>query len=99
MRAARGAPAGAGAAVRCWLDSLLAGVEVVAVLRAIQAVDVGDDSGLRSTWEEICVQIQGELSIAWGAYDETVLQLFLRRKRRFHPFFGCGDSPGMHKAE
>ncbi|MFJ4248714.1 DarT ssDNA thymidine ADP-ribosyltransferase family protein [Pseudomonas sp. NPDC089741] len=32
----------------------------------------GDDSPLRSIWEEICVQQQGKLSFFWRAYQETV---------------------------
>jgi hypothetical protein len=35
----------------------------------------GDDSGLKTTWDEICVQIQYEQSFAWEAYDETVKAL------------------------
>ena len=29
----------------------------------------GDDSGLRNTWEEICVQVRGEKSLYWDAYE------------------------------
>jgi len=32
----------------------------------------GDDSGLKNTWEEICVQLQGDESIHWGVYEEVV---------------------------
>lgn len=32
----------------------------------------GDDSILTNTWEEICVQIQGERSIFWDAYILTI---------------------------
>src|SRR3982750_3304045 len=35
----------------------------------------GDDSGLRNTWDEICVQIQLERSFAWDVYEETVASL------------------------
>ncbi len=34
----------------------------------------GDDFGLTSAWEEICVQVQGEESSSWEAYDLTVRQ-------------------------
>jgi len=34
----------------------------------------GDDSGLRSAWQEFCVQVQGEESYFWDAYVETVKQ-------------------------
>jgi len=32
----------------------------------------GPDSGLKSVWDEICVQAQGEESPAWDAYTEIV---------------------------
>jgi hypothetical protein len=32
----------------------------------------GDDSGLKTVWDEICVQVQYEESILWDAYDLTV---------------------------
>ena len=32
----------------------------------------GDDSGLKTTWDEICVQVQGEESLYWEVYVETV---------------------------
>ncbi len=35
----------------------------------------GDDSGLKNAWDEICVQIQGEESYTWDAYDLTVKQM------------------------
>lgn len=35
----------------------------------------GEDSGLVSIWEEICVQIQGQQSIFWEMYDDIVCDL------------------------
>jgi hypothetical protein len=35
----------------------------------------GDDSGLTNAWEEICVQVQGEQSALWDAYDVMVRQV------------------------
>ena len=32
----------------------------------------GDDSGLNSTWDELCVQIQGQEWVTWDAYEDTV---------------------------
>jgi hypothetical protein len=32
----------------------------------------GEGSGLKNTWDEICVQLQWEESFSWRAYDETV---------------------------
>lgn len=37
----------------------------------------GDDSGLTSTWQEICVQVQGEESDSWDAYLLTIHQVVL----------------------
>jgi hypothetical protein len=35
----------------------------------------GDDSGLTNAWDEICVQVQGQESVSWDAFDLTVRQL------------------------
>ena len=32
----------------------------------------GDDSPLKNTWEEICVQMQGAGSVCWSAYEATI---------------------------
>lgn len=32
----------------------------------------GDDTPLKNSWEEICVQLQTEESFAWSAYETTV---------------------------
>lgn len=32
----------------------------------------GEDSGLANTWDEICVQLQGEDSYFWDTYEEVV---------------------------
>ncbi|MGD9781803.1 MAG: hypothetical protein AB7V14_06585 [Kiritimatiellia bacterium] len=32
----------------------------------------GDDSGLTNSWDEICVQIQGEKFALWSAYEDTI---------------------------
>lgn len=37
----------------------------------------GEDSGLINVWEEICVQVRGEESVFWDAY-QTVIDDFLR---------------------
>jgi hypothetical protein len=43
---------------------------------ALQRMDyclmAADDSGLTSTWDEVCVQIQGEESGAWEEYERTI---------------------------
>lgn len=32
----------------------------------------GENSGLKNVWDEICVQIQGEYSFHWEAYESTI---------------------------
>ena len=32
----------------------------------------GDDSSLENIWDEICVQVQGEYSIFWDLYEDTI---------------------------
>jgi len=46
--------------------------KVVAALQRMNITLSGDDSGLKTTWDEICVQVQYEESFAWEVYDETV---------------------------
>ena len=41
-------------------------------LRRMKTTLSGDDEGLINTWDEICVQIQGEASIYWDIYRDTV---------------------------
>jgi hypothetical protein len=45
-------------------------------IRVLQKMDhclmAGDDSGLTSTWDEVCVQIQGQESVQWNAYESTI---------------------------
>jgi hypothetical protein len=45
---------------------------VIAALQRLTSKLSGDDSGLESIWEELCVQMQFQESFAWEAYDETV---------------------------
>jgi hypothetical protein len=39
----------------------------------------GDDSGLKTVWDEICVQQQHEQSISWPVYEETIRALIAAR--------------------
>ncbi len=32
----------------------------------------GDDSGLKNVWEEICVQVQGDMSMYWEIYEDVI---------------------------
>lgn len=51
-----------------------AAVRAVRHLSKIPSTLSGDDSGLRTTWEEFCVQVQGEQSFFWEDYQLTVRQ-------------------------
>jgi hypothetical protein len=46
------------------------------VIRALQRITnamlSGDDSGLRNSWDEICVQAQGQESVDWETYLQTM---------------------------
>jgi hypothetical protein len=48
------------------------------VIKALQQLKngllSGDDSCLANAWDELCVQIQGEHSFQWDAYEMTVEQ-------------------------
>jgi len=46
--------------------------KVIAFLRQMTDTMSDDDSELKTTWDEICVQVQDEKSFYWDAYDETV---------------------------
>ncbi len=46
--------------------------KVISDLRQMTDTMPGDDSELKTTWDEICVQVQDEKSFHWDAYDETV---------------------------
>lgn len=46
--------------------------QVILALEGNHDTTSGDDSGLSNVWEEICVQVQGEHSSSWQAYDDTV---------------------------
>lgn len=49
--------------------------KVIADLQRMELTLSGDDSELKTTWDEICAQVQYEQSFAWDAYDETVKTL------------------------
>lgn len=46
--------------------------KVIADLQDMKDTMSGDDSGLKTTWDEICVQVQDRESWFWDAYDHTV---------------------------
>jgi hypothetical protein len=46
----------------------------------------GDDSPLKNSWEEICVQCQDENSIFCSAYEDTIrkfVRMFMQKLQRF----------------
>lgn len=62
--------------VRQWATGIAAraAVRTVRQLAKMPATLSGDDSGLRSVWEEFCVQVKGDESIFWDEYQDTVKQ-------------------------
>ena len=45
---------------------------VIRELRQMTDTMSGDDSELKTTWDEICAQVQDQESFHWDAYDATV---------------------------
>jgi hypothetical protein len=37
-----------------------------------EGMQSGDDTPIKNIWDEVCVQIQSELSVMWDAYLETI---------------------------
>lgn len=46
---------------------------------------LGEDTGLKNTWEEICVQIQYEQSVLWDAYEDTIDAIILAHVEKLEP--------------
>lgn len=42
----------------------------------------GEDSGLATLWDELCVQVQGEESLLWDEYEDLVQDLALEHVRK-----------------
>jgi hypothetical protein len=62
--------------------------KVIKGLRKLNNPDIllsGDNSGLRNLWDEICVQIQGEYSIHWDAYENTIDEFIWDELQKLHP--------------
>lgn len=49
--------------------------QTIKALQGLKDTLSSEDSGLKTTWDEICVQVQGERSHDWDAYDETARTL------------------------
>lgn len=48
-------------------------------------LQAGEDSGLVSVWEEVCIQIQGQRSVLWAAYEDTVYRVVYREVESLPP--------------
>jgi len=46
--------------------------KTIADLKRMKGTLSGDDSKLKTTWDEICVEVQDEHSANWDAYEKTV---------------------------
>lgn len=46
--------------------------KVIGDLQKLEETLAGDDSGLKTVWDAVCVQVQFEQSVYWDAYDHTV---------------------------
>jgi hypothetical protein len=46
----------------------------------------GDDSGLKNTWEELCVQAQLERSVYWDIYIEDLQQSVAVEVEQLQPY-------------
>ena len=46
--------------------------KTIADLKRMKGTLSGDDSELKTTWDEICVQVQDEHSVNWDEYEKTV---------------------------
>jgi hypothetical protein len=49
--------------------------KVIAALQHMTDTLSGDDSGLETTWDEICPQVQYEKSFSWNSYNDTVRRI------------------------
>ena len=58
---------------------------VRALIKMRDCLTSGDDSGLVSVWEEICVQVQFEESFHWWAYDYAVYDIVRWEVKRLPP--------------
>ena len=48
---------------------------ILALQKMTDCLHSGDDSILQNMWDEVCVQVQGEESVLWGAYLDTMEHL------------------------
>lgn len=50
-----------------------------------EGLHAGDDSGLVSVWDEICVQVQGQQSALCDAYDRTAYSVIYEEVQKAPP--------------
>ena len=58
----------------------------IAELQKIKSTLSGEDTPLKNAWDEICVQIQGEESLFWEVYKETVNQIIRFYISKIEPY-------------
>ena len=69
--------------VAAWATRL--GRQVVSeVIRSLEGMEEGlsGDSDLENAWEEVCAQVQGEESIDWSIYEDTIESLLYSAVQR-----------------
>jgi hypothetical protein len=59
---------------------------ILALQRMTDYLGSGDDSELKNTWEEICVQVQFEQSVMWDVYEETMCALLAGEVELLKPY-------------
>ena len=57
-----------------------------ALRKLTENLALGDDTGLKNTWEEVCVQIQYEQSVLWDAYEDTIDAIILAHVEKLEQY-------------
>jgi len=60
--------------------------EVIRTLDGMEGGFSGEDSGLGSLWEEICVQVQHEQSTDWSTCDQTARETIQEVVEQLQPY-------------
>lgn len=50
----------------------ISGAIVRCFQKMTEGMQSGDDTSLKNLWDEICVQVQGQQSVAWDLYLDTI---------------------------
>jgi hypothetical protein len=59
---------------------------IVTLQRMKEPLLSGDDTELANVWDEVCAQVQGEESIYWDAYENTITQIIANEARELPEF-------------